>query len=85
MSINIQSRSHLKSFELVMVMRDRDGNPTGKTRTIVTDESDKLYDFYMRNKGKPKRKKKNKVKKDALPNASQADRILAELYSKENE
>lgn len=46
------------SFELVIQVRDSQGNPTGKTKTFVTDKAEELELFYNRNSGKFKKKKK---------------------------
>ena len=69
-----------KSFEINLVVRDAEGNPTGQRKSLATNDSNKLYDFWMKYQGKPRKKNKNKTKKESLPNARQADQILKELY-----
>ncbi len=51
-------------FELVLVTRNSDGDPTG-TKSLATDSAYKLSEFYLRTKGKPK--KKHKDAKGKLP------------------
>jgi hypothetical protein len=57
---------HSQPFELVLVTRDAKGEPTGK-KQYFTDDAYKLSQFYLRNRGKPKSKKKDdgKAKTDA--------------------
>ena len=56
-------QSHSQPFELVLMIRDANGNPTG-TRTCITDSPYKLSQFFLRHKGKPKKKKKAETPKD---------------------
>jgi len=62
MNLNIgsQNASAFKTFELVVQVKDIEGNPTGDTKSFVTNEASKLHQFWLRNSGKPKKKKKNK-------------------------
>lgn len=57
---------HSQPFELVLVTRDSKGEATGK-KQFITDDAYKLSQFYLRNRGKPKSKKKDdgKAKTDA--------------------
>ena len=48
-------------FELVLQVRDHNGNPTGKTKSFVTDQAEELERYYERNNGTKKVKKKKKV------------------------
>ena len=48
------------AFELVVAVRDSVGEPTGKLKSYTTDSPMKLWQFYMRYQGKPKRKRKDK-------------------------
>lgn len=50
-------------FELVIYTRDAKGNPTDRKKSIKTDKPDKLDEFYIRNVGKPKKKKNGKKSK----------------------
>lgn len=49
-------------FELVLQVRDNAGNPTGKTKSFVTDSPEELDRYFERNSGM--KKVKNKKKKD---------------------
>jgi hypothetical protein len=48
-------------FEINLVVRDSNGNPTGKRKSFSTNDPYKLWVFFNRFQGRPKRKKK-KVK-----------------------
>ena len=61
-----------KNFEINIVLRDIDGNPMGK-RSYSHDDSYKVWEFYQRTRGKPKKKRKNKI-----PAAKEANKILEE-------
>ena len=54
-----------KSFELTLCVRDRHGNLTGETKTICTNSSDELSEFWelnqVKKKGKAKIQKKAKA------------------------
>ena len=80
--LNIQQESTPHAFELDLVVRDSDGQPTGARKTIKTDSPFKLWSFWQRHQGRPKRKKKkrNKNKKETLPTSKEADKILSEMY-----
>ncbi len=45
-------------FELVIQVRDAQGNPTGKTKSFLTNKADELETYYNRNSGRLKKKKK---------------------------
>lgn len=47
-----------KSYEIDLVLRDSKGNPTGKRKSFKTDDPLSLWQFYMRNQGRPKKRKK---------------------------
>ena len=76
------------TIELSLIVRDSQGNPTNKRRTIVSDKGIDIYEFYMRYRGKPKRKTNKKQLKnkkgEKLPNQQEAEKILREL-NKESE
>lgn len=52
--------THGPAFELVLVTRDAEGNPTGK-KSFETDSAYKLSQFLLRNRGKPKAKVTPKI------------------------
>ena len=47
--------------EITLQIRDKNGNPTGKTKSYGGDSCRDAYDWY--NKQKPAKKKKRKKKK----------------------
>jgi len=51
-----------KPFEISLVVRNALGQPTGRRRTYATDSPYKLWQFYMRHRGKPRRKKQSNNK-----------------------
>lgn len=51
-------------FELVLQIRDHNGNPTGKTKSFVCDSAEELDKYYERNNGSKKKKKKKIVVKE---------------------
>lgn len=56
-------------YELSLVKRDADGNPTGRVK-FITDDAAKLSQHYLRHRGKPKKK----VKVD--PNAPTTTKVV---------
>jgi len=52
--------SESKSFELNLIVKDKNGKPTNIRRTIKTDSAAKLAEFWNRYQGRPKRHNKNK-------------------------
>lgn len=77
-----------KAYEIDLEIRDVKGNPTGIRKSIKTDDPVKLWEFYMRNQGRPKRKKKKKTdargrnkSKQILPTAKEADQIMTNMYT----
>lgn len=77
-------------FEIEILVRDSEGNPTGQKKTFKTDNPHKLWEFYNRHQGRPKRRKNKKRnvenknqqnnKKESLPNDEQGKKILREIY-----
>jgi hypothetical protein len=64
-------------------VRDKEGNPTGVRKSFKTDSPYKLWSFWQRHQGRPKRKRKNnKLKKgEKLPTEKEAQDILKGMYS----
>lgn len=61
MNLSIGSKKNTNpSFELVISVRDINGNPTNKRKSYTTDDSVKLHSFWVRNTGSPKKKRKHK-------------------------
>lgn len=52
-------------FELVLQVRDSLGNPTGKTKSLVTDSAEELDNFFLRNTGSTKKKEDKKTDKES--------------------
>jgi len=72
------------TFELTLLVRDSQGNPTNKKKTFQGDSAEDLWKFYMGNKGKPRRNRsRNKTPKDKLPNAKEADKIMKDMSKEE--
>ena len=71
-----------KRFELVSQIRDKDGLPTGKTKSISTDNSGELWQHFMKYKPKTKHKRsKKKIVEQAksLPKNQEADKIVKDM------
>ena len=68
-----------KLYEITVQIRNATGEPTGRTKTYKTDDPFKLWQFWMRNKGKPKRKKDRRI-----PTKDQAEKILKEIHTQQN-
>lgn len=58
LKIGQQEELHAPAFELVLANRDASGEPTGTTKSYVTDDPYRLSQFFLRHKGKPKPKTK---------------------------
>jgi hypothetical protein len=67
----------IKSFELVVDVKNAHGIPTGKRRSFRTDNSYKLWEFWQRNKGT--RPKKKKPASAALTDGKKAEKILIDI------
>tara|TARA_R100001509_G_scaffold164851_3_gene143927 strand:- start:1002 stop:1202 length:201 start_codon:yes stop_codon:yes gene_type:complete len=59
--LNFEKKSSSESFEIVVQVRDKNGNPTGRTKAYSGESSRDASDWY--NKQKPTKKKKRKKKK----------------------
>lgn len=57
--LNIETKKTNK-FEIVIQVRDHAGNPTGKTKSFITDNSEELETWYNRNAGNKKQKNTKK-------------------------
>lgn len=71
----VKSEDH-KAFELVMVERDKKGQPTGKKLKINANNGYALWEFLERNSVKNTKKKTKKSDKGKLPNRQQAEKLL---------
>jgi hypothetical protein len=84
MKLKICETTENKMFEIVVQIRDAEGNPTGRTKSYSTDNPDKLAQFWNNMRGRPKRKKKKKTNHDKLPKGKDADK-LAQTIGEETE
>jgi len=64
------------TFELVLNQRDFKGNVTNQTKSLKTDNAADLERFYLRNSGKPKKKKRKKLE---AAKKEDVDKIVAEV------
>lgn len=74
---------HGQPFELVLVTRDAEGNPTGK-KQCISDDGYKLWQFHSRNKGKPK-KRTEETNKDKVKTVKQHGSIQSYVDTTERE
>ena len=68
------------SFEISLQVRDKSGNPTGKTRYFRTDQPDKLATFFEQNTYRRVKTKKKIDKKEQIT-GEVAEQILEDLYT----
>ena len=53
------------SIEITVQVRDKNGNPTGRTRTFGSDNHRDVDDWYKKQNPQKKKKKRRKKKKEA--------------------
>ena len=78
---------HGSTFELSLLIRDSKGIPSGQVKSISTDSAPELSDFWLRFKGKPKKRRRRKAeKKEHIPSKQEATKIVSETedYGKED-
>lgn len=46
------------TFEIVLHLRDKEGKPIGQKKSYITSNPSKLHDFWIRNSGTTKKKRK---------------------------
>ena len=68
-----------KTFELVVCVRNSQGEPTGKRQSFASDSAYKISSFWHKYVHNTPRPKSNK-----LPNAQQAEKLLKEIYKDKN-
>lgn len=73
--LNFQGSTSNPSFEIELCVRNPEGQPTGRTKSLSTDDPHKLWEFWNRHRGRPRRKKK----KEQVPTAKEADKIMSEM------
>ena len=73
-----------KTFEVSLVIKDADGNPTNQRKSFASDDPVKVWQFFNRFQGKPKRKKRKDKSKPTTK--EDAEKILSEMFdNSENE
>ncbi len=60
LSIGSQTKTE-KSFELVVIVRDNKGNPTGRRKSFTCDTPQELEELWIKNNGVTKKRKRHKV------------------------
>jgi hypothetical protein len=61
--INLNKKSEEQFFEITIQVRDKNGNPTGKTKTFGSDSATSFSGWYNKNNAsKSKKNKKNRKK-----------------------
>lgn len=63
MSINFNKKDSSPNIEIVISVRDKNGNPTGKTKSFSGDSCQEAKSWF--DKQKPKKRKKRKKNKKA--------------------
>jgi len=67
-------------FEVVVVLRNDKGLSVGR-KSFKTNDSIKLNDFWEKNSGTPRKRKKRKARKgDSIPKGKEAEEILKNMY-----
>lgn len=72
------------SLEITLQVRDKAGNPTGKTRYFRTHSPEKLCSFFEQNAFRRVKFRKKIDKKEQL-SANEAEKILESLYEVESQ
>lgn len=73
-------------LEVVLQVRDLEGNPTGKTRSFRTELPDRLSSWYEQNAFRKKViKPKGSIDKNQQISGDAAEEILAELYKEKDD
>lgn len=74
----MQTQEEIRSFELNMVIRDKDGNPLSR-KTVKSDRGSDIDDFWQKNR-LLKRNKKNRHRDQGVLPDSQAQKLLTEIF-----
>lgn len=62
--ISFNSQEKSPNLEITVQIRDKNGNPTGKTKSFSSEEGGKLSSFYEKQKFRKPRKRRNKKRVD---------------------
>ncbi len=68
-----------KLFEIDLVIKDSQGNPTNKRRSFSSDDASRIWEFWMRYQGKPKKRRR----KTKAATAKEAEKLLKEIFQQE--
>ncbi len=86
--MKLEFTHHSPTFELVLKQRDFHGNVTNQIKSFKTDDASALERFYLRNSGKPKKKKRKKVeaakKEDVQKIIQEVDKYIDEKDKKKS-
>lgn len=82
--LDIKHRSS-PSLEINLIVRDSEGNPTGRRKSFRTNSPFKLWSFWARHQGRPKRKKNKPKKGEKLPTDQEAQKIMKDMYSESSD
>ncbi len=53
-----------KKFEIVIAIRDKDGNPTGKKKSLSSEKPEDLSNFVEKNRPRKKSRRRNRNRKN---------------------
>jgi hypothetical protein len=81
--VGIQKKKEFNKFSLTMQVRDKNGNSTGKTRSIDSDSSYEIAQFFEFNSFR--KAKKKKTDRAEQISGQQAEEILASLYTEQKD
>ena len=59
-----KNKKKRNKFEIVLIVRDKEGNPTGRKRAVSTNDISEVSKFYEGNSRKKKRRNKKKKQKE---------------------
>ncbi len=77
--LDLSPFSNSKTYEIIVHIKDAQGNPTQKKKRYASDDVYKIWKFWMRHRGIKKRKRSR------IPTAQEAEKTLKEMYQKSND
>lgn len=57
-------REQHKKFEIIIAVRDKNGNPTGEKKSLSSERPEDLSSFIEKNKPRRKKRKRNRNRKN---------------------
>ena len=63
--ISFNSQQKSPNLEITVQVRDKNGNPTGKTKSFASEEAQNLSSFYEKQKFRKPKKRRKKKKVDS--------------------